>query len=133
MRRLIALLMIAVFLSGCTSMDKKKKTTTLHNATYQYENALRWGDYEGATGFINQDEVDFQPPDPDNMKHYRVTSYDVRSSNLSADQTEARIMVEIRYYNENNMREVTITDRQLWKFDESCTCWYLASPLPPFE
>jgi hypothetical protein len=133
MHRLIALLLLAAFLSGCASMDERKKTVTLERATRHYENAIRWGDYETANAFRLREGDSALTLDPDSLKRFRVTSYEILSSVLNADETEARIVVQIGYYDEGRMREVTLTDRQTWKYDTDLEQWYLDSPLPAFR
>ena len=51
----------------------------------------------------------------------------------AAPETEAQIVVQIRYYDEERMKEVTLTDRQTWKFDAEAGLWHLDSPLPAFR
>ena len=48
MQRFITLLLLATFLSGCASMDERKKTVMLDRVTRNYESAIRWGDYATA-------------------------------------------------------------------------------------
>ena len=72
-------------------------------------------------------------PDPALLKRIRVTAYDVLNTSISEDHNEARVTVEIRYYDEERMSEITLTDRQTWKYDEEEEYWYLASPLPAFQ
>jgi hypothetical protein len=128
--RLVTLLLLAVFLSGCASMDERKKTILLDRATRQYERAIRWGDYEDASAFRNQRAG---APNPDSLKRFRVTSYETQSTVLNEDETEAQVVVQIKYYNEDRMQEVTLTDRQTWKYDSDQGVWYLDSPLPSFR
>ena len=133
MHRFTLIIMFTALLTGCSTVDTKKKSTTLHNATRAYENFIRWGDYESAISFINPEVMTEPLPDPESLKRYRVTSYEVMTNSMSSDQNEALQVVEIRYYNEDNMREVTIRDRQTWKYDEAATSWYLATSLPAFK
>ena len=133
MHRLIALLLLAAFLSGCASMDERKKTVTLDRITRHYENAIRWGDYEAANTFRRQEGSVARTPDPAALKRFRVTSYEYQSTTMNMDETEAWIVVKIGYYDEERMREVTLMDRQTWKYDTDLGQWYLVSPLPAFR
>ena len=46
---------------------------------------------------------------------------------------EVRRVVEIRYYNENSMKIVTLMDHQVWEYDAEGNTWYLITPLPAFR
>jgi len=133
MQRFITLLLLATILSGCASMDERKKTVLLGNATRHYESAIRWGDYATANAFRLQDSADAPATSPENLKRFRVTSYETLNSVLNEDETEALIVVQIRYYDEERMKEVTLTDRQTWKYDTEAGLWQLDSPLPAFR
>jgi hypothetical protein len=42
-------------------------------------------------------------------------------------------VVQIRYYDEERMKEVTLTDRQTWEYDTEAGLWHLDGPLPAFR
>jgi hypothetical protein len=133
MHRFIALLLMAAFLSGCATMDERKKTVTLDRTTRQYESAIRWGDYEAANAYRLQEGTGAPTPNPASLKPFRVTAYEILSTMLNADETEALIVVQINYYDEDRMKVETLTDRQTWKYDADLEVWYLDSPLPAFR
>ena len=133
MQRFIALLLLATLLSGCASMDERKKTTLLDTATRHYESAIRWGDYATANSYRLQDSADALATNPENLKRFRVTSYDTLNTVLNTDETDALVVVQIKYYDEERMKEVTLTDRQHWKYDTEAGLWHLDSPLPAFR
>lgn len=133
MQRFIALLLLAAILGGCASMEERKKTVTLDMATRHYENAIRWGDYETASSFIVLEGADAPGPSPERLKSFRVTSYRTQNTVLNEDETEAHIVVQINYYDEDRMKEVTLMDRQTWKYDAELGQWFLYSPLPAFH
>jgi len=125
------LLLCALFVSACTSVADSKKTITMDSATRQYERAIRWGEYQAAESFRRQ--TTGTPADAAHLKAIRVTSYETVNRTESADRTEVQIDVEIRYYNEYTMKEVTITDHQFWEYDPVAKSWYIASPMPAFK
>jgi PBP1b-binding outer membrane lipoprotein LpoB len=131
MQRLIALLLLAAFIGGCASMDERKKSVTLDTATRHYETAIRWGDYATANAYRIQSGA--QTPVPETLKHFRVTSYETVNTELNEDETRATITVQIRYYDDERMTEQTLTDRQVWKYDNKLGQWFLDSPLPTFR
>jgi hypothetical protein len=133
MQHFITLLLLATFLSGCASMDERKKSVMLDRATRNYESAIRWGDYATANIYRLQDSAEAQATSPANLERFRVTSYETLNTVINKDETEARIVVQIRYYDEERMKEVTMTDRQTWKYDTEAELWHLDSPLPAFR
>jgi len=133
MQRFITLLLLATFLTGCASMDERKKTVLLDRATRNYESAIRWGDYATANVYRLQDSADAQTTSPEDLKRFRVTSYETLNTVINEDETEAQIVVQIKYYDEERMKEVTLTDRQTWEYDTEAELWHLDSPLPAFR
>jgi hypothetical protein len=133
MQRLIALLLLAAFLGGCATMVERKKTVTLDMATHHYQSAIRWGDYEAANAYRIQHGADAQTPGPESLKRFRVTSYETLNTVLNEDETKATIIVQIRYYDDDRMKEMTLTDRQRWQYDSELGQWFLESPLPAFR
>ena len=120
-----------LIVSACASVDNSKRTITMDSATRQYERAIRWGEYEAANSFRRQSTG--TPVDAAHLKSIRVTSYETIRKTESADRSEVQIDVELRYYNEYTMKEVTITDHQLWKYDPVGKSWYITSPMPAFK
>jgi hypothetical protein len=133
MQRFITLLLLATFLTGCASMDERKKTVMLDRATRNYESAIRWGDYATANVYRLQDSADTRATRPEDLKRFRVTSYETLNTVINEDETEAQIVVQIKYYDEERMKEETLTDRQTWEYDTEAELWHLDSPLPAFR
>jgi hypothetical protein len=131
MQRLIALLLLAAFLGGCASMDERKKSVTLEATTRHYQDAIRWGDYEDANAYRVQTGA--PSTDPEKLKHFRVTSYEILNTELSDDESKATITVLIKYYDDEHLTVETLTDRQSWEYDSKLGQWFLDSPLPAFH
>ena len=72
-------------------------------------------------------------PDPASLRKFRVTSYTVVNSLMSDDGLTLTQFVDMRYYNEENLRERQLTDKQTWVYDEENEIWYLDGPLPAFQ
>jgi hypothetical protein len=125
------LLIFALIMSACASVDDSKKSITLGAATRQYERAIRWGDYEVADSFRIQSTT--TPADMARLKASRVTSYETARTTESADHTGVQIEVVIRYYNASTMKEVTTTDHQSWQYDPVNKTWHITSPMPDFK
>ncbi|UCC55408.1 MAG: hypothetical protein JSU75_08525 [Gammaproteobacteria bacterium] len=133
MRRLISLALLLLLVTGCGTVDDKKKSMTLQSTIRAYESTIRWADFEAASSFINPEVVTEPGPDPSVLKGIKVTSYVSTISGVSEDGTEAHVVAEIQYYNDRSMSVMVLTDQQIWRYDAEVKKWYLAVPLPAFK
>jgi len=133
MKKLLVLL--AVFLAGCTSLQGKYRLAQFENISSAYGQAIRWGDYDVANGFRKKQETDHEAWNVDKIDKIRVTSYELLNSNPSEDKNILRVhqAVKIRYFNADQMIEKTLIDKQLWEYDDTEKAWYLQSGLPDFR
>ena len=129
--RTAILLFFALLMSGCANVDDSKKTITLDSALRQYERAIRWGEFQAAN--LLRKPPNGTAANMAGLKSVRVTAYDTLGKTESADRTRAQVDVEIRYYNEYAMKEITIIDQQLWEYDPEGKSWYITSPMPAFK
>jgi len=130
MRRITTLFFIALLLSGCASVDDSKRTITLDKATRIYDNAIRWGDHDVANSLRKQPAAG---PVPALLRQIKVTSLEPVNVSVSEDQLRVQRVVEIRYYNENSMKIVTLMDHQTWEYDAAAKSWFLLTPPPAFR
>ncbi|MBT8117660.1 MAG: hypothetical protein KJO66_07500 [Gammaproteobacteria bacterium] len=131
MKSFFAGIFIALLLTGCASLNEKKKEHTLEETTMFYERAIRWGDFATAARFQRMEGAAMQPVVlPGNIS---VTSYEQVNSRVLADGNEVRITVRIDYYNSDTFKVVTLTEEQTWKYDPDETAWFITTPLPAFR
>jgi hypothetical protein len=122
--------LIAISLTaGCASFSTMGKKQKLEDTLRGYEGAIRWNEFELANGFGSGANP---PPDISRLSNIKVTSYQVRSSQVSEEKLEAKQAVIIQYYDINNMREETIVHNQQWTYDEGLKRWILQPSLPDF-
>lgn len=128
----IVLILIFLSVSGCATYREQKKFDALDRTTDSYETAVRWGYFEMTRNFRKnpegQDEASLA-----RMRKIKITSYEVLDRKISDDKSEARQVVEIKYFNIEYLIEKTIIDKQLWKYDEEEQRWYLSSIFPVFQ
>ena len=132
MQRLVTALLATLLLSACGIVEKEQKSQSLHNATRYYEYAIRWGDYDKASSMLGTEGLS-RSPAPESLEKFRVTSYKLLDSSLSEDGLVLNQVIDIHYYNEDNLRERNLIDRQKWVYDQEADFWYLESPLPSFQ
>lgn len=132
-QRLFVILLSALLLTACAAASDSKKAIALDQATRYYEKAIRWVDFKTANSLRRLEDNTQYSPDPDTLKRIRVTSYETMNMTASSDNSVVNIQVEIVYYNEDTMKLVTLTDKQIWKYDPDDKAWYISTPLPAFR
>ena len=127
---LLALLLAPLVLSGCAT--KKHSRDLLQIALYDYQGAIRWGNFPGAVDFLDPEVLAKKPLDPLALKRYeqiQVTGYTVQGGGAPSEGTFQQA-VEIRFVNRHTQAESAILDRQSWRYDEEQRRWWLVSGLP---
>ena len=96
-----------------------------------YASAIRWGSLETA--------ADFQNPahrtriDEAWMKNIHVSSYDTIYMKSDSGSNILEQTVKIHYYIEPEGVDKSITDRQVWRYDNDQGKWILDTALPAFR
>ena len=131
---LIILLVLALVSSGCAHVRKEKKTQGLTAATYAYGNALRWGYYDTAWNYLDPVTRSHLSPDQLQLKAIRLTGYEVVQPPLllAEDQDQAEQWVQIEYVRQDTQVVRSLTDHQVWRYDEVSEGWRLTSEPPRF-
>jgi uncharacterized protein YceK len=129
----ITLIIMALLVSGCSSMKKNNKADALHYATLHYAKALRWNDYEGAMLLTRLPDGEVDDVDLDYLKNIKVTHYDVSQSVMADDEATGYVTLYLDYYNEyvNSVHSIVVD--QTWKYDEELKQWLCATPMPKFK
>lgn len=131
MKSLFTVCLLVTLLTGCATLDEKKKEQQFDDIIRTYEHAIRWGDFATATAFQRLEQTATPQAIPSDS--IRVTSYRQLNTQMQADGEEVRVTVKIDYYNTDTLKVVTLTDNQVWKFDPDETAWYITTPLPAFR
>ncbi|MGD8521902.1 MAG: hypothetical protein PVF56_12215 [Desulfobacterales bacterium] len=131
--RVSALIILALLVSGCGTMEQFRKMEQLSEMTQAYEQAIRWSEFDYATVFLEPSERDANPSDESFYKRIKVTDYKTKKTAFSDDETQAIQIVEISYYKIDNMIVKSFSDHQLWEWHTKDKRWYLKSGLPEFK
>ena len=130
----IYIIIFCLFLiNGCASLSESKQEELFETASYSYEQALLFGKYEAAHGFIKSEATEDQVTDFRRLKKIKVTSYELIALKVLEDRNIIHQRVEISYYFLDSLVEKTIVDNQLWKYYPEEKIWYLESGLPDFK
>lgn len=130
-RHLPFALFLAAFLalSGCGTINKEKKSTAMDAALTTYGEAIRWAYWDTAYGYIHPDKRKAAPEYLDNV---RVTNYDVVQPPVMRSDEELEQVARIEYVHKDTQRVRTLSDRQIWSYDEESNAWWLQSGVPQF-
>jgi acetylglutamate kinase len=97
-----------------------------------YNNALRWNDFDQASSFVDPAISQANPLTDLERKRYdmvQVTGVTVRSSVTAADGSVDRV-VEIQLVGKLTQVERKIIDHQHWRWDQKAKRFWLVSGLP---
>jgi diacylglycerol kinase (ATP) len=117
-------------LGGCASNPQAKP---LDNTLTQYEQFIRWSQWDGAAGFLAPEYLIEHPVtrlDMDRLRLFRVTQYVARAGVPFDGGLGYRQTVEIRLFNRNRALERSVMDEQEWRYNEEAQRWFLHSGLP---
>ena len=132
MRRIgiLALIALAALLAACIPSKKEKD---LDSRLLQYEQMIRWSQWDGAASFIAPEYLEENPIsnlDMERLRLFRVSNYTIRSASPLGDGSEFTQVVQISMFNRHQAVERQIIDQQLWRWDEETEAWMLHSGLP---
>ena len=123
-----------LLLVGCAGLQMEKDNWKKFDQTSKaYLLSYRWGDYDLVQGFKKPPSSNEQAPDVRDFSDLRITSYKVKQTIMSKDETIVIQIVDFEYYRTRDITLRTITDRQRWEYDKEKERWYLTSDLPSFE
>ena len=129
----ILILFLSTMLLACAAVDNSKKSISLDKALYHYESAIRWADFSAANSLRRVEGNAVPLTNPEKLKRIKVTGYDIISTVPSEDESTLYITVKISYYNEDNLKLMSLVDNQIWQFDDQQEIWYISTPLPVFK
>jgi hypothetical protein len=122
-------LLMTTALGGCGTIEKDRKAQAMEEAMTTYGEAIRWGYFDTAYGYV--------PPDkhkgvPKYLENVRVTSYEVLRPPLVKSENTAQQIVRIDYVHKDTQRLRSLSDHQLWSYDKQAKAWWLQSRVPQF-
>lgn len=127
---ILPLAVAALMLAGCGAIREEKKTSALEAAVTAYGSAIRWGYYETAFGYVHPDKRKALPA---NIGDIQVTNYDVVQPPVMQDDDSATQIAQIDYVLRDVQRVRSVSDRQLWRYDQKTKTWWLHSGVPTFK
>lgn len=129
--RLSLTLALCLGLAACVTSGARQDE--LQVTVRSYENVMRWGKIPAAYDFLRPDLAD-QGPVPAGLEEIKVTGYDRLTALIPADGEKKRFRVSatIRYVHLDRQVERSLTDQQVWEWDDELERWWRANPIPAF-
>lgn len=129
---ILVLFLALATVSACGSKGKNKE---LDDTVILYGQLIRWNEFEEALKYRDAEYAKEHPVSDSYrqfLTHITVTGYTEKQKGIEPDGETAYQVVEVRYYNDQNARERTITNRQNWRYHEESKRWLLYGDLPDF-
>jgi hypothetical protein len=126
------MLLTITVLSGCATAVRDE---SLRVNLYNYSAAVRWNEIAQAADFVDpliKAEKPFTDADRARWAQVQVTRYyeGLKSTDPNGDYRQT-VQVEIVDRATQSVR--TITDRQVWRYDEAAKTWWLTTGLPDLD
>jgi len=128
----LPLLLVTLLLAGCQALEVRERQTSLDKALRAYETAIRWSYIHQAYSLMRPEQIE-EVEIPSGLENIKVTRYEVLDPAVNDIKTNtARQVAFISYVEKDRQQEKTLTDHQLWEYDDSVGRWYLISGVPAF-
>jgi hypothetical protein len=127
---LLAFLLLPLLLAACATKQHSRDLLTV--SLYDYQSAIRWGNFAGALDFLDPELLKRKPVSALDLERYgqiQVTSYNVQGGGAAVEGQHQQV-VEIRFINRHTQTERVLLDRQTWRYDAEQRRWWLTTGLP---
>ena len=126
--RIAGALVALVFITntGCINMlaDPLGRRSALKEAQLKYTQAIRWGNLEKASEFVDPDLREDFLGLLDTFERIRVTDYDIGSIQYESSEM-AKVTVTYRAYTVGTYLDRTIREKQVWRRVGAGTQWWV--------
>ena len=126
MKRIMWMLLFFVVAAACAT---DKKLTKMDNILRAYKESIRWNAFVHAQAL----QKEITGPIDEALDEIKVTSYEVIKQEIRDDFTRLDQTVEIRFYHQQQAKEIKLIDEQTWLYDDELETWQLDGGLPDFN
>ena len=136
LKKYFPVLLFCLFFPVLATASKASKAQKLLDGSLDsYALAIRWSDFEAALSNLDPTvlrEDNFVEVVENRFKDIQVTSYNVKSAVWPNEQSFIQ-RVEIRFIDINTQVELSVIDKQSWRYDAVAKRWWLVSGLPELD
>ena len=119
--------------AGCSTLKLGDRVQDFEDTSRAYGRAMAWSEYEVAAAFFKSGDQDQTAPNFDHLNQFKVTDYEVRMGSVLENGMRVRQVVKISYFRKDNLIVRTISDDQVWEYDEDKSSWVLTTGFPKFK
>ena len=130
MRRLLAVQLMAMVLTGCAIWQEDARRIQFDNTARAYARNLEWSNFDKVVLFA-VGPGQSTSPDPALYRDIKITSYEPAGAVAGADGKTITRPAQIRYVQLSRMSERSVTVEEEWVYLEETGRWYLRSGLLP--
>lgn len=126
-------LALPLWLAGCASGGKQM--SALDQAQYDWSEAVRWGNFEGAEAMVAPEIRERSPLTGLQIERYkqiRVSAYRDLAATIAPDNSSAAREILIGITNRNTMVDRELRYTETWRYDAAAQRWWVTSGLPDF-
>lgn len=135
-KKYFLLLLFCLFFPVLATASKASKMQKQLNANlHSYALAIRWNDFDAALSNLDPTvlrEDNYLEVIENRFKNIQITNYNLKSAAWPDEQSYMQ-RVEIRFIDVNSQVEVTVIDKQSWRYDAVAKRWWLVSGLPVLD
>ncbi len=126
--RLFFLIFFSLITVSCATggghKDVQKIKKLLQTEIDQFNSDIRWQDYEAAKAFVQKAGVERYWAQTDRIKRdIRLTDFEVRDVNFSADGRSARVLLHYQYWSLASPILKSANIAQTWRYDGQKKVW----------
>jgi len=128
--KLLLLALVALLVAGCG--QKATRDRSLDLTQKSYGKLIRWNEFERALKFLDPETTGSLTPKGVEWERYsqiKISGYQDAPPVAETDGTVLTV-VKIELYNIHTLKERTVIDRQIWRYDEKAENWFLTTGLP---
>ena len=117
------LLVFVILSMGC--ITEQVKSSSMMDTLRAYKKSIRWGEMKDAHNFVRPD---LRIPKSQLNDLPEVVSYEAIEGPHIDRENQMSQVVEIEFYEKNNIKLKSYVDNQIWEYDPKLKQWWLISP-----
>ena len=129
----VVILMLAMVVVGCATYSEMRKMDKFKETSTAYGRAISWSEFDVASTFMKTKENEKYLQNLEQLKAFKVASYDLMKVVPSSDKSKVVQYAEISYFKIQTLVLKKLNDRQVWSYDDAEKRWLLESGLPEFK
>jgi len=120
-------------IAGCSTLKIGDRMQDFEETSKAYGRAIAWSEFDVAAAFLKSVDQTRTPVDIEYLNQFKVTDYEPRLGKVIEKDVRIRQVVKISYFKKDNLVVRSVSDDQLWEYDEDKSSWVLTTGFPKFK